>query len=75
MHSVLLGRGNGLPFSHLIDHPALFPFAVHVMRNPILRVRRQGDQSDFVELARSGVQVRSTWDADATPAPHGVQTS
>jgi hypothetical protein len=56
LHSVLLGNGKGLPFSYLIDHPALFPFAVHVtvpdvMRNPIFRVQRQGDQSDFVELA------------------------
>jgi hypothetical protein len=56
VHSVLLGHGKGLPFSHLIDHPALFPFAVHVtardlMRNLIFRVHRQGDQSDFIELA------------------------
>ena len=26
VHSVLLGHGKGLPFSNLIDHPALFPF-------------------------------------------------
>jgi hypothetical protein len=56
VHSVLLGHGKGLPFSHLIDHPALFPFSVHLtardlMRNPMFRVQRQGDQSDFVELA------------------------
>jgi hypothetical protein len=56
VHSVLLGHGKGLPFSHLIDHPSLFPFSVHLtlrdlMRNPIFRVQRQGDQSDFVELA------------------------
>ena len=56
LHAVLLGHGKGLPFSHLIDHPALFPFAVQVtaqdlMRNPVYRVQRQGDQSDFVELA------------------------
>lgn len=56
LHAVLLGHGRGLPFSHLIDHPSLFPFAVQVtaqdlMRNPVFRVQRQGDQSDFVELA------------------------
>ncbi len=56
LHAVLLAHGKGLPFSHLIDHPALFPFAIQVtardlMRNPIFRVQRQGDQSDFVELA------------------------
>ena len=55
LHSVLLGHGKGLPFSHLIDHPALFPFAVHVTardlrQNRIFRLQRQGDQSDFVEL-------------------------
>ena len=54
-HAVLLSHGKGLPFSHLIDHPALFPFALHLtvrelMRNPTFRVQRQGDQSDFVEL-------------------------
>ncbi len=58
LHSVLLGHGKGLPFSHLLDHPALFPFAVYatardLTRNPIFRVQRQSDQSDFVELHRS----------------------
>ena len=56
LHSVVLGHGRGLPFPQLVDHPALFPFALDVpardlMRNPIFRVQRQGDQSDFVELA------------------------
>ncbi len=56
LRSVLLGRSKGLPLSHLIDHPSLFPFAVHVtardlMTNPTFRVQRQGDQSDLVELA------------------------
>jgi len=55
LHSVLLGHGKGLPFSRLIDHPALFAFELHVaeqdlMLNSIFRVQRQGDQSDFVEL-------------------------
>jgi hypothetical protein len=59
LQAVLLGQGKGLPLSHLIDHPALFPFVVQVaarelMCNPVFRVQRQGDQSDFVELA-SGV--------------------
>ena len=56
LQAVLLGQGKGLSFSHLIDHPALFPFVVQVtardlMRNPNFRVQRQGDQSDLVELA------------------------
>jgi len=56
LHSVVLGHGRGLPYLQLVDHPALFPFAVDVpardlMRNPIFHVQRQGDQSDFVELA------------------------
>ena len=56
VHSVLLGQGNGLPFSQLVDHPALFPFVLPItsrslMQNSIFRVQRQGDQSDFVELA------------------------
>ena len=56
VHSVLLGQDRGSQFGQLIDHPALFPFALHLaartlIRNPIFRVQRQGDQSDFVELA------------------------
>ena len=55
VHAVLLSHGKGLAFSHLIDHPALFPFALNLtvpelMRDPAFRVQRQGDQSDFVEL-------------------------
>lgn len=55
VHAVLLSHGKGLTFSHLIDHPALFPFALQLsardlMQNSIFRVQRQGDQSDFVEL-------------------------
>jgi hypothetical protein len=58
IHSVLLGYGRGLPFSHLLNHPALFPFALNItvrdlMRNPIFRVQWQGDQSNIVELAGS----------------------
>jgi hypothetical protein len=58
LHSVVLGHGGGLPYPQLVNHPALFPFRVDVperdlMRNPIFHVQRQGDQSDFVELASS----------------------
>jgi hypothetical protein len=56
IHSVLLGHGKGLLFSLLVNHPALFPFAVNLtsqdlIRSPYFKVQRQGDQSDFVELA------------------------
>jgi len=56
VHSVLLGQDRGSQFGQLIDHPALFPFAPHLtarslMPNSTFRVQRQGDQSDFVELA------------------------
>ena len=56
LHSVVLGHGRGLPYPQLVDHPALFPFQVDVpvrdlMGNSAFRVQRQGDQSDFVELA------------------------
>jgi hypothetical protein len=55
VHSVLLGHGSALPFSHLLDHPALFPFNLKIsardlMENPMLRVQRQGDGTDIVEL-------------------------
>jgi hypothetical protein len=56
LHSVLLGNGSGLPLIHLVNHPALFPFAIHlsaqdIIRNSAFRVQRQGDHSELVELA------------------------
>jgi hypothetical protein len=55
-HAVLLSQGSGLPLTQLSSHPALFPFDLHL--NPrtlrqgrFMRVARQGDQTDFVELA------------------------
>jgi hypothetical protein len=55
VHSVLLAHASALPFSHLVDHPALFPFTLKIsaqdlMENPMLRVQRQGDGTDIVEL-------------------------
>lgn len=56
IHGVLLSQGCGMPLPQLANHPALFPFKLQT--NPArlrehegLRVQRQGDQSDFVELA------------------------
>jgi hypothetical protein len=56
VQAVLLGQGNGLPFSQLVDHPSLFPFTLDLsvrtlILNSLFRVQRQGDLSDFVELA------------------------
>lgn len=56
VHSVLLGLDGGSQLGKLIDHSALFPFAPHIsartlMENPAFRILRQGDQTDFVELA------------------------
>jgi hypothetical protein len=55
-HAVLLGLGKGLAFSQIGDHPALFPFkldltARELIASPNFHVQRQGDQSDFVEIA------------------------
>ena len=56
IHSLLLGHANGAQLAQLIDHAALFPFALNLnvrtlILSPIFHVHRQGDQSDFVELA------------------------
>ena len=56
VHGVLLSQGRGMALSQLSSHPALFPFKLQVNAGRIrihvgLRVRRQGDESDFVELA------------------------
>lgn len=56
VQAVLIGHGKGLPVASLTDHPALFPFSLDLVglsiaQNKRFRVQRQGDQSDFVELA------------------------
>ena len=55
-HAILLGEGKGLAFSQILAHPALFPFKLdlsirELIANPAFHVHRQGDQSDFVEIA------------------------
>jgi len=54
--SVLLSLGQGLPVPKLFSHPSLFAFEVNLYAtslrdSPRFRVHREGDQSDFVELA------------------------
>lgn len=56
LHAVLLGEGKGLAFSQLLAHPALFPFKLNLSIRDLsasseFHVHRQGDQSDFVEIA------------------------
>lgn len=58
VHAVLLSHGHGLPLSQLAGHPALFPFdvrfhAASLRKSNYMRVQRQGDQSDFVELVET----------------------
>ncbi|RJF76305.1 hypothetical protein [Rhodopseudomonas palustris] len=55
VHGIMLSRGRGMPFSQLVRHPALFPFklqlnTVTLRKHSYLRLQRQGDQTDFVEL-------------------------
>ncbi len=56
VHGVLLSQGRSMPLLQLDNHPALFPFKLQVntarlRKHAGLRVQRQGDLSDFVELA------------------------
>ena len=56
VHGVLLSQGRGMALSQLVSHPAIFPFKLQLnvatlRKYPCLQVQRQGDQSDFVELA------------------------
>lgn len=56
VHAVLLGQGKGLAFSQVLEHPALFPFKLglpirDLIASPAFHVQRQGDQTDFVEIA------------------------
>ncbi len=55
-HSVLLAQETGSSLPQLADHAALFPFQLQLsaralMRTARFRLQREGDQSDFVELA------------------------
>ena len=56
IHAVLLSHASALPLSQLNSHPALFPFDVRLNTMALrtsgcIRVQRQGDQTDLVELA------------------------
>ena len=55
LQAVLVSHGQGMPLSHLIRHPALFPFDIQVnaaalRKSGCIQLQRQGDQTDFVEL-------------------------
>jgi hypothetical protein len=55
VHSILVGSGNGLQLARLVNHPALFPFSIHLTAQDLatsrtFRLQRQGDQSEHVEL-------------------------
>ena len=55
-HAILLSHGSGLPLAQLSSHPALFPFdarlnSTTLRQGRFMRIIRQGDQTDFVELA------------------------
>jgi hypothetical protein len=57
LHGVMLSQGRGMSLSQLVSHPSLFPFklqvnAARLRKHEGLQVQRQGDLSDFVELAR-----------------------
>mgnify|MGYP003585565128 FL=1 len=56
LEGLLQAEGHGLALDSLTGHPALFPFDLHL--NPLalrrqsrLRVHRQGDQRDWVEIS------------------------
>jgi len=55
LEGLLHAEGHGLALGPLASHPALFPFALklnplELRQHPRLRVHRQGDQGDWVEV-------------------------
>jgi hypothetical protein len=55
IQGVLLSQGRGMSLARLASHPGLFPFklqvnAARLRKRSGIRLQRQGDQSDFVEL-------------------------
>lgn len=56
VYGILLSQRRGMLLSQIASHPSLFPFKLHLNAERLrksegLRVQRQGDQSDFIELA------------------------
>ena len=56
VQAVLVSHGHGMGLAQAISHPVLFPFDVRLNASSArnsdqLRVLRQGDQTDFVDLA------------------------
>ena len=56
LEGVLHAEGHGLDWEALTGHPALFPFDLDLnplalRQQPRLRVHRQGDQRDWVEVS------------------------
>lgn len=55
---LLIGLGRGMLARQLLSHSALFPFdmrlnSTHLRKTHALRLYRQGDQTEFVEIASS----------------------
>jgi hypothetical protein len=58
VEALLVSLGCGMGFSRATNHPALFPFVLHMDASALrksrrVRVFRQGDQTDFLELTRA----------------------
>lgn len=58
IEGLLIATGTGMPFHQLTGHPALFPFSIRLdatqlRRKGRLRVHRQGDQTDFIEVVET----------------------
>lgn len=56
VQAILVSCGRGMGLTQATSHSALFPFDVRLnassaRKSDQLRVHRQGDQTDFVELA------------------------
>jgi hypothetical protein len=55
-YAILLSQGHGMPLALLQTNPLIFPFELKLnsemlRQHPALRIQRQGDRSEFVELA------------------------
>lgn len=55
LEGLLVSAQRGMPLAQMASHPSLFPFHVHadltaLRRSERLRIHRQGDQTDFLEM-------------------------
>ena len=78
IEGLLISEQQGMSLSQLMSHPVFFPFNVRIdltrlRRNERLRVHRQGDQTDFIELEHRPVSKEGRMGKKIAPKNKGTK--